>query len=85
MDKHINEPWQGGTGAQSTRVWARVPGGDVIISDFSVSASLRHETKVANAARARLCVNFCADLSNDEIERLMAEGIKAKTIVKGNP
>lgn len=80
---HTPGPIQGGAGAQSTRLWAHLPGGDVIVANFDVSTSLRHETKVANARRARLCWNFCDGLSNEDIERLMALGYKAGHWTRG--
>lgn len=72
--KHIVEPWQGGDGLQTTRLWAHVAGGDVIIADFSVSSNLRQEVKVANARRARVCVRLCEGMSTEEIERMLKLG-----------
>lgn len=73
MTKHIDEPWQGGDGAQTTRVWAHLMGGAVIIADFSVSTSLRQETKVANARRARAAVNLCHGMSIEQIEEMLKD------------
>jgi hypothetical protein len=81
--KHTDTVWQGGEAAQTTRLWARKPGGDVILADFSVSRSLRHEEQVANAKRARLCVNFCIGMSDEQIERLMKLGYQAGHWVEG--
>jgi hypothetical protein len=75
MSKHTQAPWQGGDGVQTTRLWAHIAGGSVIIADFSVSKSLRHEEQVANCRRARAAVRFVENLSTEQIEEAIKRGI----------
>lgn len=75
MSKHTPGPWQGGDGAQTTRLWAHHPLGSVIIADFSVSKNLRHEEQVANCRRARVSARLAGEISIEELERLLKEGL----------
>lgn len=72
MSRYTESPWQGGDGAQTTRLWAHVPGGNaVIIADFSVSKNMRHEEQVGNCRRARAAVRFVSGLSTEQIEAMI--------------
>lgn len=52
-----------------------------MLAMFDRSQVLREETKRANAKRARICVNFCAELTDDQIEAWLKKGSTARVIL----
>lgn len=81
--KHTAEPLQGGgKGNNQQRLWAHLPGGAIIIADFGVSASLRDETKEANARRARAAWNACQGVSTEQLETFVRHGCKVEDLMR---